>query len=111
LSLSFLIDAQLPPGLAVLFTRAGHEAVHVADVGLHTEDDAKISAYASKAGMVLVTKDQDFATMRRLSPAAPRVIWVRIGNTTNRVLRERIQPLMGEILAALAAGEEIIEIR
>ena len=107
----FLIDAQLPPGLAKLFARAGHEAVHVFDVGLHTEEDGKISAFASKSGMIIVTKDEDFVTMRRLSPAAPRVIWVRIGNTTNRVLRDRIQPLMDEILAAVAAGEEIIEIR
>lgn len=107
----FLIDAQLPPGLASIFIQAGHEAVHVTEVELLTEDDVKIGAYAAKAGMIVVTKDEDFATMRRLSARAPKVIWVRIGNATNRALRMRIQPLMAEILAALAAGEEIIEVR
>ena len=107
----FLIDAQLPPGLVSIFIQAGHEAVHVTDVGLLTKDDVKIGAYAAKAGMIVVTKDEDFATMRRLSASAPKVIWVRIGNATNRALRMRIQPLMAEILAALAAGEQIIEVR
>lgn len=111
MKLRFLIDAQLPPSLTELFTQAGHEAVHVADVGLHTEGDSNIRAYAAKHGMVVVTKDQDFAAMRRLSPAAPSVIWIRIGNTTNRALRERMQPLMDDLLAAVEAGEEIIEIR
>ena len=107
----FLIDAQLPPSLASLFTQAGQEAVHVTDVGLLTENDVKIGAYAAKAGMIIATKDEDFVTMRGLSSRAPKVVWVRIGNATSRALTMRMQPLMAEILAALAAGEEIIEVR
>jgi predicted nuclease of predicted toxin-antitoxin system len=61
--------------------------------------------------MIIVTKDEDFVTMRRLSSRAPKVVWVRIGNATSHALRMRMQPLMAEILAALAAGEEIIEVR
>jgi predicted nuclease of predicted toxin-antitoxin system len=111
LSERFLIDAQLPPGLVELFARAGHEAVHVADVGLHTADDAKISVFARRSGMLIVTKDEDFATMRRFSPSAPRVSWIRIGNATNRALWDRLQPVMDEIFAAVAAGEGVIEVR
>jgi predicted nuclease of predicted toxin-antitoxin system len=107
----FLIDAQLPPALADLFTQAGHEAVHVGGLGMHMESDSNVGAYAAEAGMIIVTKDEDFVTMRRLSPEAPRVVWVRIGNATNRVLKMRMEPLMAETLAALAAGEEIVEIR
>ena len=81
------------------------------EVGLLTEDDGKIAAYAARAGMIVVTKDEDFATMRRLSSRAPKVLWVRIGNATTRALTARIQPLMPEILAALAAGEDVIEVR
>ena len=61
--------------------------------------------------MIIVTKDEDFVTMRRLSSRAPRVIWVRIGNATSRALRMKMEPLMPETLSALAAGEEIVEIR
>ncbi|HEY5565917.1 MAG TPA: DUF5615 family PIN-like protein [Gammaproteobacteria bacterium] len=107
----FLIDAQLPPGLARLFITASQEAVHVTDVGLLTENDVEIGAYAAKAQMIIVTKDEDFVTMRRLSSRAPKVVWVRIGNATSRALTMRMQPLMVEILAALAAGEEVVEVR
>ena len=106
-----LIDAQLPPALADLFIQVGHESVHVADVGMLTANDAKIAAYTAEAGMIIVTKDEDFVTMRRLSHRAPSVLWVRIGNATRRVLEMRMEPLMPEALAALTAGEEIVEIR
>lgn len=107
----FLIDAQLPPGSASLFVEAGHEAVHVADAGLLAADDVAIGAYAAETGMIVVTKDEDFVVMRRLSSKAPSVLWVRIGNSTNRALRSRMEPLLPEILAAFAAGEPIVEVR
>ena len=107
----FLIDAQLPPGLVNLFVDAGHEAVHVTDVRLLTEQDKKICAYAVREGMIVVTKDEDFVQMRLFSSEVPSVLWIRVGNTTNRALAMRLQPLLGEALAALAAGEKIVEIR
>lgn len=107
----FLIDAQLPVGLVNLFTEAGHEAIHVAKVGLLSASDSEVRAYAAKRGMVIVTKDEDFTTLRSFSTNAPRVVWVRIGNTTNRALEARMRSLMAEILEAFAAGEEIVEVR
>lgn len=109
----FLLDAQLPPALTNLFVKAHQDAVHVRDVGLLTANDTEIAAYAAKADMIIVTKDEDFVTMRKLSSSshAPKVVWIRIGNATNRVLETRMRPLMPEILAALAAGEAIIEVR
>jgi predicted nuclease of predicted toxin-antitoxin system len=107
----FLIDAQLPPGLVNLFVDAGHEAVHVTDIGLLTEQDTRIGTYALQEGMIVVTRDEDFVQMRLLSSETPRVLWIRIGNATNRVLAMRVQPLLGEALSALASGEKIVEIR
>ena len=107
----FLIDAQLPPGLVKLFVEAGHEVVHVMDLGLLSEGDAKIGAYAARESMIVVTKDEDFVQMRLLSSEVPGVLWIRIGNATNRVLTMRLQPLLREVLAALAAGEKVVEIR
>lgn len=107
----FLIDAQLPPGLADLFRDAGHDAIHVVDVGLLTADDPDIRAWAATRGMVVVTKDADFAAMRGSSDDGPPVIWIRIGNTTNRALRARLAPILPHILAALAEGERLVEVR
>ncbi len=107
----FLIDAQLPPGLVNMFIDAGHEAVHVTDVGLLSEPDTRIWAYAVRERMIVVTKDEDFVQMRLFSSEAPRVLWIRIGNATNRMLAMRLQPLLGEALAALESGEVVVEIR
>jgi predicted nuclease of predicted toxin-antitoxin system len=43
-------------------------------------------------------------------PKGPQVLWVRIGNSTNRVLRQAFQDVLPEILQALEAGERVIEI-
>ena len=42
----FIIDAQLPPGLARWLAEAGHEARHVEEVGLRDTEDAPIWRYA-----------------------------------------------------------------
>jgi predicted nuclease of predicted toxin-antitoxin system len=107
----FLIDAQLPPGLAKLFRDAGHEASHVSELGLLGARDRQIAAHALRTGSVIVTKDEDFVTMRHTGASAPRVLWLRIGNTTNRALAERLRPHLDQILSALEKGENLVEVR
>lgn len=106
----FLIDAQLPPALARHFVALGHEATHVAEVGLLKAHDREIWQRAVVTGAVLVTKDEDFVTMRALSTRGPAVIWVRIGNTTTPRLIERFSAAFPGVLAALERGETIVQI-
>jgi uncharacterized protein (DUF433 family) len=68
----FLVDAQLPPALAHHLVELGHEAVHVGDVGLLAARDQDIWRHALAIGAVLVTKDEDFVTMRALRLPAHR---------------------------------------
>ena len=42
---------------------------------------------------------------------APPVVWLRIGNCTNRLLFAWIEPLLPEIKRRLNEGEKIIEVR
>jgi predicted nuclease of predicted toxin-antitoxin system len=107
----FLIDAQLPPGLASMLAEYGASAQHVSDVGLGVATDRQIWQWAKRAGAVLLTKDQDFAALSRHDPSGPPVIWVRLGNTTNRALRQTFGPILPMILDALDAGERLIEVR
>lgn len=107
----FLVDAQLPPGLAERLRDIGHEAVHVREIELGDAADAAIWRHACYAHMVLVTKDQDFLSLVRSSQPATPVILVRLGNTTNRALWAAIGPVMGEAIKAIEDGEAIVEIR
>jgi predicted nuclease of predicted toxin-antitoxin system len=106
----FLIDAQLPPTLAKHLSGQGHEANHVAEIGLNSAPDRVIWSHAAATGAVLITKDEDFVVMRALDNKGPAVIWVRIGNTTRRALIERFSEALPDILASLERGHTIVEI-
>jgi predicted nuclease of predicted toxin-antitoxin system len=108
--LRFLIDAQLPPALASHLIAIGHEAEHVNEIERGVATDAEIWAYAIEAGAVIVTKDEDFAALARDDPSGAPVIWIRLGNVTNRALWAALEPLLAEIVEALEAGERLIEI-
>lgn len=107
--MQFLIDAQLPPSLADQIVALGHEATHVANVGMLTSSDRDIWHYAAKLNAVLVTKDEDFVTMRAFHTTGPAVVWIRVGNMRNRELFPIFVASFPAILAALSRGETVVE--
>ena len=107
----FLVDEQLPPVLVDYLRGAGHAADHLSAIGLGEATDVEIWVYASRESAAIVTKDEDFAKMSQRDPSGPAVVWIRIGNTTNRALWHALQPLLPELLDGLVAGERLIEIR
>jgi predicted nuclease of predicted toxin-antitoxin system len=106
----FLVDAQLPPLLARYLAESGHQAEHVGDVGLLTASDRTIWNYAIEWNAVLITKDEDFITMRALSAVGPAIVWIRLGNTTRRALLDRFRDAFPAVIAGLQRGETVIEI-
>lgn len=59
----FLVDANLSPVVAARLSDDGHDAVHVADVGLLTASDEEILARAGADERVVVSADSDFGTL------------------------------------------------
>jgi predicted nuclease of predicted toxin-antitoxin system len=106
-----LIDAQLPPGLKGLLTAAGHDAYHVADVGLRDATDTSVWEYAAREGAAILTKDEDFAARRLRAVHGPTIIWLRVGNCSRAALVRWLKPLLASIQAFVEAGETVIEVR
>jgi predicted nuclease of predicted toxin-antitoxin system len=106
----FLIDAQLPPGLARRLAAGGHVAEHVNRIGLGNTSDSAIWEYAARTGATLVTKDEDFVALAAQEPAGPQVVWIRIGNISNDALWRALEPLLDEIVQSLNAGERVVEV-
>lgn len=106
----FIIDAQLPPRLARRLVELGHEAQHVADLGMIRASDRGIWVRAAEAGAVLISKDADFMMWRALDRSGPPVVWVRVGNTSRRVLLDRIEAALPSVLAAPERGEGVVVI-
>ena len=55
-----LVDANLSPDIVSQLTQAGHDSVHVADVGLLRATDLDILEGAEKDKRVIITADTDF---------------------------------------------------
>jgi predicted nuclease of predicted toxin-antitoxin system len=108
---TFLVDAQLPPALAAWLIRQGHYAEHAYDIGLRDADDFVIWNYALSGGAIIVTKDEDFAERTARTTSGPVIVWLRIGNATNRVLLQWLTPRWAEITTHLEAGDRLIEVR
>lgn len=107
----FLIDAQLPLALTHWLIQQGHTAQHVEDLGLREADDIAIWNHAFSTGAIIVTKDEDFAERTARTTSGPVIVWLRIGNATNRALMLWLGPRWEEITVLLDAGNRLIEVR
>ena len=63
---AFLLDEMFPTGTAVILRETyGHDAVHVAEIGLRGAEDAQAAATARAEGRAVVTENvADFASER-----------------------------------------------
>jgi predicted nuclease of predicted toxin-antitoxin system len=105
----FLIDAQLPPGLADWISELGYEAEHVsAFFGTGISDEA-IWRAAIAGGFIVISKDRDFAEWALARQPAVQVVWVRVGNATNSTLIARVAPHWSDLIEALEAGGKVVE--
>lgn len=76
--MKLLLDANLSPEVARRLKASGHDAVHVADLGLLSAPDPEIMRAAVDEDRILITADSDFAAMLALGAArAPSVVLLR----------------------------------
>jgi predicted nuclease of predicted toxin-antitoxin system len=73
-----LVDANLSFRVAATLRDHGHDAIHVADVGLVSASDEAILAYALGSHQVIVSADADFGELLAVSGATgPPVVLLR----------------------------------
>lgn len=66
--LKVLVDEDLPRSTAALLNSRDIDAVDVRDVGLRGSSDSKIFSYAQKHGMILISRDKEFANILKYPP-------------------------------------------
>ncbi len=108
--MKFLVDAQLPPALALWLREAGYAADHLESIGLLHASDGAIWERALRDSFVIVTKDEDFAARSVQASVAPVVVWLRVGNATNPALRAWFEPRLPGIVAFLQSGSRLVEV-
>ena len=106
----FIVDAQLPPALAVWLAARGYEASHVLDLHLGNATDRAIWDFALSAAATIITKDEDFAHHASSASSAPAIVWIRFGNVRTPQLLARLNAVWPEVSDALNRGELLIEL-
>jgi predicted nuclease of predicted toxin-antitoxin system len=77
-----LFDENLSFRLVPILVDIYPDSAHVREVGLLGAEDRRIWTYAGEHDYLLVSKDTDFYERSLLYGAPPKVIWLRIGNST-----------------------------
>lgn len=66
-------------------------SIHVREIGLQSSQDDEVWQYAKVNGFTIVTKDADFIDISLLNGFPPRLIWIRIGNSTTGSIAELLR--------------------
>ena len=109
--MKLLVDNQLPLALAVHLRGWGVDCLHVLECGLNVADDLQIWTRAAAESQIVVSKDEDFVFLANRTGDRGRLIWVRLGNCRNHALLAAFDRARETLLAAVASGQRIIELR
>jgi predicted nuclease of predicted toxin-antitoxin system len=77
---------------------------------LREADDESIWQYAASHGSVIITKDEDFASRVWQTSSGPAVVWLRIGNCSNRELLDHLIPLLDAVAERIQLGDRLVEV-
>ncbi len=106
-----LLDQNLPRRAVSVFKELGIDAVHVHTVKLSGKPDRDIWRYAALNNLIIVTKDVDFTQIHDLTLKSPvRVVWLRIGNTSNKTLLPWLRLNWSRAQLRLNEGHDLIEL-
>lgn len=117
--MKFLVDNNLSPLLAESLKAAGHDAVHVRDLGLQAATDEVVLEQARSEERVLVSADTDFGTLLARSGAAnPSVLLIRRlsgrrAAEQSAIIHANLPQVTGDLAvgAVVVLGDEWVRIR
>lgn len=105
----FFVDTQLPPLLAKFFAEKQYDAIHTTDFpDGDLLQDAEIVRIAIAKNRIIVTKDSDFLDNFLLKGAPPKILLLKLGNTTNQDLLHVIDLYLQQIVTQFETQADVI---
>ena len=77
-----LFDQNISHRILDLIVNDFPESAHIKDFGLHDKGDKEIWNYAKENNFTLVTFDSDFNDFSTLFGSPPKIIWLRLRNSS-----------------------------
>jgi len=87
------------------------ESKHIRFLGLNDASDIEIFEYAKSYGFAVLTFDSDFMDLNLIYGFPPKIIWLKTGNLTTKVIVALIENHILTIINFLKSKDkEILEI-
>lgn len=113
-NLEFWIDVNLPPVMAVwLKNDFGVSAKSFNELNFDTEKDIAVftSAVRRFNTIIITTKDVDFKNLSGEITVRPKILYLNVGNVSNKVLKEILYRSLKEVIRIFSETDEsLIEI-
>ena len=95
--MKLLFDANLSYHLIERLNDIFPNSIHVRQVHLHRENDSVIWQFARDQNYMIVTKDSDFYERGIIEGQPPKIVWIRRGNCSTKIIEELLQAHSHEI--------------
>jgi predicted nuclease of predicted toxin-antitoxin system len=103
-----LFDQNLPRLLVGRFAEEFPDSGHVTEVGLDRATDREVWEFARAGGYVIVSKDSDFRQLAFLFGPPPKVVWLRVGNASSRVIASLLRNCIDVVEPFAAGGDDAL---
>ena len=105
----FLVDESLSARVADLLIEAGHDVVHVSQIGLLGAEDPAVMRAAADADRILLSADTDFGELLALGRhPGPSVVLYRRGPRRPDAQVSLLVEALPAVLDSLAAGAVVV---
>ena len=105
------LDAHLSPSIAKsLNEEFSAQATSLTSLGLRHCEDEEIYMKAKAADVIFVTKDDDFLTLLERLGSPPRILWLRVGNTSNQQMISIFTTSFDRIVNLFEEGNDLVEV-
>ena len=88
--MKLLFDQNISFRITRIISNSFPKAKHISQVGLLDSTDTGIWEYAKLNGFTIVTFDSDYYDLSIVMGCPPKIIWLRVGNTTTQRIAELI---------------------
>jgi predicted nuclease of predicted toxin-antitoxin system len=112
--LEFWIDINLPPILAEWIIKEYKLSVKTfRELGFENTNDYEVFKKAAQNPLIIVitTKDYDFVEMINMPGSLPKILYLNVGNVTNKQLREIFDNHFAEAIKIFSkTNQQLVEI-